>query len=194
MDPLNTALIHDNKTFEGINYTQKTIKNREFQSCIFKKCDLSNTDLSHNKFLDCTFEDCNLSMIILQGATLNDVAFVNCKMLGINFSDCLSFLFSVSFDSCILDYSSFMGRKMLKTKFYNSSLKEVTFSRANIAGSSFDKSNLMGAVFNQTDLSAVNFVNANNYDIEPGLNNIKHAIFSSQGLAGLLSSYQIKIV
>lgn len=191
---LDTALMHDNKTFEGIIYTEKVVKGREFQSCVFKKCDLSNTDLSHNKFLECTFEDCNLSMVALGGATLNDAVFVNCKMLGINFSDCLNFLFSVKFDSCILDYSSFMGRKMLKTHFLRSSLKEVTFSQANLAGSTFDGSNLMGAIFNRTDLSSVNFVNAYNYIIYPELNNIKNAIFSSQGLAGLLSSYQIKIV
>lgn len=191
---LDTALTHDNKTFEGIIYTEKVVKGREFQSCVFKKCDLSNTDLSHNKFLECTFEDCNLSMVTLGGSTLNDAVFVNCKMLGINFSDCLSLLFSVKFDFCILDYSSFMGRKMLKTPFLRSSLKEVTFSQANLSGSTFDGSNLMGAIFNRTDLSSVNFVNAYNYIIYPELNNIKNAIFSSQGLAGLLSSYQIKIV
>lgn len=76
---LDTALMHDNKTFEGIIYTEKVVKGREFQSCVFKKCDLSNTDLSHNKFLECTFEDCNLSMVALGGATLNDAVFVNCK-------------------------------------------------------------------------------------------------------------------
>lgn len=194
MDTLNTALVHDNKTFEGITYAEKTIRNREFQSCIFKKCDLSNSDFSHNKFLDCTFEECNLSMTGLAGSTLNDVAFINCKMLGINFSDCLSFLFSVKFDSCILDYCSFMGRKMLKTSFHKSSLKEVTFSQANLSGSSFAGSDLMGAVFNRTDLSSVNFVDAQNYIIYPELNNIKNAIFSSQGLAGLLTAYQIRIV
>jgi fluoroquinolone resistance protein len=194
MSTLDTGLIHDNKTFEGIVYTEKAIKGREFQSCMFKKCDLSNTDLSHNKFLDCVFEDCNLSMVALDGSTLNEVAFVNCKMLGINFSSSISFLFSVKFDACILDYSSFMNRKMLKTPFLKSSLKEVTFSQANLAGSSFDGSNLMGAVFNRTDLSTVSFVNAYNYNIEPELNTLKNAVFSSQGLAGLLSSYQIKIV
>jgi fluoroquinolone resistance protein len=194
MDNLNTALIHDNKTFEGIVYTEKAIRGREFQSCTFKKCDLSNMDLSHNKFLDCVFEDCNLSMIALDGSTLNDVAFVNCKMLGVIFSKSLSFLFSVKFEGCILDYSSFMGRKMLKTQFHKSSLKEVTFSQANLTGSSFDGTNLEGAIFNRTDLTAVNFVNAYNYNIEPELNTVKNAIFSSQGLAGLLGSYQIKIV
>ncbi|WP_461451044.1 pentapeptide repeat-containing protein [Mucilaginibacter sp.] len=194
MDNLNTALIHDSKTFEEIVYTEKGIKGREFQSCNFKKCDLSNTDLSHNKFLNCVFEDCNLSMITLDGSTLNDVTFTNCKMLGINFTNASSFLFSVKFDGCILDYSSFMGRKMLKTPFIKSSLKEVTFSQANLAGSSFDGSNLMDTVFNRTNLSAVNFVTAYNYNIEPELNIVKNAVFSSQGLAGLLSSYQIKIV
>lgn len=194
MDTLNTALTHDNKTFEGIVYSGQTIRNREFQSCVFKKCDLSNSDFRHNKFLDCTFDECNLSMIEVAGSTLNDVAFVNCKMLGINFSDCLSFLFSLKFDSCILDYCSFMGKKMLKTPFLKSSLKEVTFSQANLAGATFSGSDLTGAIFNRTDLTSAIFVDARNYIIYPELNTIKNAVFSSQGLAGLLTAYQIKIV
>jgi fluoroquinolone resistance protein len=187
-------LIYDDKTFEGLAYTQKVVKGREFQSCTFKNCDFSESDFSRNKFIDCVFDACNLSMIRLSGSTLNDVLFKNCKILGVIFNDTQNFLFSVKFDACILDYASFMDKKMPKTKFTGSSLKETTFSGAILTGSSFDESDLLGAVFNHTDLTEVNFVSAFNYNIDPELNTIKKAVFSSQGLAALLSKYQIKIV
>jgi len=130
----------------------------------------------------------------LNGAALNNAVFNNCKILGVNFSECQTMLFSVKFDGCILDYASFMGRKMVSTRFTKCSLKETTFSQANLSGSVFDQSDLSGAVFNRTDLTSVNFVTALHYSIDPEINNIKKAAFSADGLAGLLSKYQIRIV
>jgi len=186
--------IHDNKVFEDVVYTEEIIRGKEFHDCTFKKCDLSNSEFLNCKFIDCVFEGCNLSMMKLDGTTLNNVVFKHSKILGVNFSRCQDFLFTVQFESCILDYSSFMGKKMLKTKFIKSSLKEVSFSGTNLAGSVFDDTNLMDAVFSQTDLTGVNFTTAYNYIFDPELNSIKKAIFSTAGVAGLLSKYGIKIV
>jgi uncharacterized protein YjbI with pentapeptide repeats len=186
--------IHDNKVFESINYSEKTVTGMEFHGCTFKKCEFSNSRFANNKFLECSFDSCNLSMMSLQGSIVNDVKFKNCKILGVNFSECHNLLFSVMFDGCILDYASFMSKKMVKTKFKKTSLKETTFSLANITGSIFDECDLYGTVFNRTDLSSVNFSTSFNYTIDPELNNIKKAIFSADGIPGLLSKYQIKIV
>ena len=114
--------------------------------------------------------------------------------MGINFSITQSFMFSVSFEDCVLDYSSFMDKKMVKTIFKKTSLKEVTFSRAILTSSVFEDCNLNSTIFNQTDLTSVDFSTAYNYIIEPELNTVKKAIFSHQGLAGLLTTYGIKIV
>lgn len=186
--------IHDDKTFEDISYAGKLIREREFNNCVFKKCDLSESDFIQTEFIDCVFENCNLSMIKLDRSVLNNVLFKHCKVLGVNFSLCEDFLFSIGFESSILDYSSFQRKKMPKTNFIKSSLKEVTFSQANISGSVFTDSDLLGAIFNQTDLSSANLSAAVNYIIYPELNNISKAIFSADGLPGLLMQYNIKIV
>ncbi len=191
---MDNALVHDDKTFNELNYNGKTVSGREFNNCTFKKCDLTDSNFSNNKFIDCVFDGCNLSVIKLAKATLSSVDFKNCKILGVNFTDCHDFLFSVGFEGCILDYASFMGKKMLKTKFSKSTLKEVTFTQANLAGSLFDNCDLNGAVFNRTDITAANFITAYNYDIDPEINLIKKASFSAQGIHGLLSKYQLKIV
>lgn len=187
-------LTYDDQTFEKLIYIEQRVMGREFQSCTFKNCDLSGTDFSTTKFLECTFESCNLSMVKFEKTTLTDVIFKGCKLMGINFSLTQSFMFSLSFEDCVLDYSSFMDKKMVKTLFKKTSLKEVTFSRAVLTGSVFDECDLNSAIFNQTDLTSVNFATAYNYIIDPELNIIKKAIFSAQGLPGLLTSYGIKIV
>ncbi len=186
--------IHDDKTFEDISYAEKITRDTEFNNCVFKKCDLSNSEFALCKFIDCIFENCNLSMIKWGRSTLSDVVFKHCKLLGINFSLCEDFLFSVKFESCMLDYSSFMSKKMPKTVFIKSSLKEATFTQAGISGSVFNECDLLGTVFNGTDLSSVNFSTAFNYIIDPELNNINKAVFSAAGLHGLLEKYNIKIV
>jgi uncharacterized protein YjbI with pentapeptide repeats len=190
---MNTP-IHDDKTFEDENYAATTVNGKEFNNCTFKKCDFSNSNFDNNKFIDCVFDGCNLSLIKLPKTTLSSVEFKNCKMLGVNFTECIDFLFSVGFDGCILDYSSFMLKKMLKTKFSKCSLKEVTFTQANLAGSIFDDCDLNGAIFNRTDVSSASFVTSYNYDIDPEINLVKKAAFSAQGIHGLLSKYQLKIV
>jgi fluoroquinolone resistance protein len=187
-------LAYENQTFEKADYSGKAIKGREFIECTFENCNCANSDFSGNKFIDCTFRACNLSMIKFAGAALFNAIFKDCKILGVNFSETQEMLFKIDFESCILDYCSFMGKKMPKTNFTRCSLKEANFIQSNISGSVFDQSDLSGAVFNETDLTSANFVTAFNYAIDPELNKVRKASFSGQGLAGLLNKYKINIV
>ena len=117
-------LIHTHKTFEKVSFTDKKVNNREFEDCIFKNCDFSNSNFCNNIFMDCEFIDCNLSMTQLIGTSLKTVHFRNCKLLGIEFHSCADFMFGVSFQDSLLDYSSFANKKMPKTKFNTCSMKD----------------------------------------------------------------------
>ncbi|MDX5418430.1 MAG: pentapeptide repeat-containing protein [Hymenobacteraceae bacterium] len=185
--------LHQDKTFEKILYPNKAIKGREFENCIFKNCDFSSGDFSNNRFTDCEFVGCNLAMLKLGGSTLNGVTFKECKLTGINFSECEEFLFTVRFEHCLMDYTSFLLRKMPKTHFINSSLKNAVFEQANLTKAKFDNTDLEGAVFERTNLNDADLVTAYNYIIDPELNNIKKAKFSQNGLAGLLTRYDIRV-
>jgi fluoroquinolone resistance protein len=184
---------HEGKLFEKIIYAGKEIKNREFEQCTFKDCDLSDSIFTYNRFTECVFIGCNLSMTKLANSSLRDVTFKQCKLLGINFSECEDFLFSVRFENCILDYASFMKKKMPKTKFIHTSLKQVVFSNANLSHSVFDHCDLADAIFNGVDLKEADFRTANNYVIDPELNSLKKAKFSLHGISGLLTKYGIRI-
>ena len=186
-------LIHTHKTFEKVSFIDKKVNNREFEDCVFKNCDFSNSDFSNNTFMDCEFIDCNLSMTQLTGTSLKTVDFKNCKLLGIHFHTCADFLFSVNFQDCVLDYSSFANKKMPKTKFTNCSIKEVSLIGTNLTNSVFENCNLDNAIFNDTQLAGTNFTTAYNYKIDPEFNPMKKAKFSNQGIVGLLDKYDIKI-
>jgi uncharacterized protein YjbI with pentapeptide repeats len=102
-------------------------------------------------------------------------------------------MFGVSFQDCLLDYSSFANKKMPKTKFNTCSMKEVSFIGTNLVNSTFENCNLDNAIFNDTQLAGVDFRTAYNFKIDPESNPMRKAKFSTQGIVGLLDKYDIKI-
>jgi len=80
-----------------------------------------------------------------------------------------------------------------ETLFIDCKLHEVDFLETNLLGSKFNNCDLKDAVFESTNLHKVDFSTAINYVINPNINNIKKAKFSMQGLAGLLTQFDIKI-
>ncbi len=186
-------IIHEDKLFDNVTYSEKETKKREFDTCSFVNCNFSNAVFISNKFTDCVFTNCNLSMAKFSHSQLNNVTFKDCKLLGVNFSECTDFLFSVKFDGCILDYCSFVKKKMHKTPFLNSSMKNVDFSETDLTKSVFSNTDLINSIFDNTSLKEVDLLTAFNYIIDPELNNIKKAKFSLHGAAGLLTKYDIII-
>ncbi|NDF60274.1 MAG: pentapeptide repeat-containing protein, partial [Crocinitomicaceae bacterium] len=129
----------------------------------------------------------------LTNTQLNDVAFKDSKILGVHFEECSDFLFSVSFDTCNLDYSTFYKKKLVQTTFNQSSLKQVDFSEADLSKSSFNNSNLSETLFFRTNLTEADFRSAQNFSIDPLENQLKKAKFSRANLEGLLEKFQLKI-
>lgn len=187
------TVLHEDKKFEKVDYSEKKLLNREFLKCEFIDCNFTKSDLSNNDFMDCNFKDCNFTLTNLQNAGLKNCKFFGCKLMGIDFSKCNSFLFSVRFQDCNLDYSSFFQIKMKKTNFIDCSIKEVDFSETDLSMAVFKNSDLLNTSFMRTNLEKADFRSAINYSIDPELNKIKKAKFSSEGLSGLLAKYNIDI-
>jgi fluoroquinolone resistance protein len=183
----------DDQEYINISYSAQKLAQTEFNGCTFQGCDFSNTDLSESDLVNCRFENCNFAMAKLTGSGMKDVQFVACKLVGLNFDSCSDFLFSVNFQKCALDYSSFVAKKMKKTKFTDCSLKEVDFSEADLSMADFGNCDLLNAVFQRTNLEKADFRTAANYSIDPEMNRIGKAKFSYSGLAGLLEKYKIEI-
>ena len=189
----NDIKIHENKSFESVNYFEKKLTNIEFYKCKFKECDFTKCDLRGINFEDCSFEDCNFSMTEIDGVGFRNAIFKGCKMLGIDFTKFNNLMFSFRFNSCIMDYCTFFGTKLKQTQFVNCSLKDVDFSETDLSSSLFTKSDLTRARFSNTILEKADFRSAVNFSIDPESNKVKKAKFSAFQLEGLLDKYQLDI-
>jgi uncharacterized protein YjbI with pentapeptide repeats len=114
-------------------------------------------------------------------------------MMGFRFDTCNDFGFSVEFENCILDHSSFFKKKLRNTKFANSQLMEVDFTGSDLTSSKFTECNLTRSVFDNTIIEKADFRTSFNFSIDPENNRIKKAKFSLTGVSGLLDKYDIEI-
>jgi uncharacterized protein YjbI with pentapeptide repeats len=182
------------ETFNKVVALQQFLTNKEFEDCSFTNCDFANSHFSSTSFTDCVFTDCNLSLIQLKNSGLKNVHFVNCKLIGIAFHEADDFLFQVQFTDCTLDFASFSYKKMPKTQFTTCSLKEVTFQGTQLQQAVFTDCDLQLTLFNETNLSGADFTSARNFSIDPDYNTLKDAHFLANGLAGLLTKYDLSII
>lgn len=183
----------EDRIFEQKDFSSAGPDGAEYENCSFVQCDFSNADLSRIVFTTCTFEACNLSMAKIVHTAFREVKFKDSKLLGLHFDECNAFLFSVSFDHCILNLSSFFRVKLRKASFCNSSLVEVDFTEADLNSAVFDNCDLSGALFDRTILEKADLRAAYHYSINPETNKIKKAKFSLNGIPGLLGKYDIVI-
>ncbi|WP_129716016.1 pentapeptide repeat-containing protein [Pedobacter sp. SYP-B3415] len=164
-----------------------------YSNCLFKNADLSNAVFSACAFVDCLFESCNLSNATLARTALRSVRFNGCKILGVQFSQCDTFLLDLAFERCQLDLCSFYKLKLKKIRFVKCSLRETDFTGADLSEARFDECDLMMALFDGTVLQKADLRTAFNYTIRPDKNQIRKAKFSRSGLEGLLSDFDIII-
>lgn len=193
MNNSNENVLHQDKTFTNVNYAEKRLENREFVNCEFVSCDFSKSDLSNNDFVDCHFKQCNFSLTIVTGAGFKDVTFTGCKVLGIDFSKCNKFMFSFVFVKSYIDYSTFYGTKLRKTRFTECSLKETDFEGTDLTSSVFDNCDLAGTRFQRSILEKTDFRTARNFSFDPEMNTMKKARFSASNLSGLLDKFNLDI-
>jgi uncharacterized protein YjbI with pentapeptide repeats len=183
----------ESKDFKGTDFSKEELVRGEYENCTFSNCNFLKADLTGMIFLECTFSNCDLSLMKLATTAMREVKFRSCKMLGLHFEDCNSFLFAVSFEGCVLNLSSFYKLSIKKTKFINCSLHEVDFTEADLSLSIMENCDLNGAIFQQAIAEKADFRTAYNFLIDPEVNRLKKAKFSSAGLAGLLYKYDIDI-
>jgi fluoroquinolone resistance protein len=181
----------EDTTFEKYNAAEGY--NHEFSECTFVNCDFSNADFSAAELTECKFISCNLSMAKLENTVLNQVHFSNCKILGVDFSKCSKFLFSVSFEGCILNYSLFFKNDLKSTRFNKCQLNEASFVETNLTMAKFMDCELDKAVFDRANLEKADFSTSRNYAINPEINKLKKARFSLPDVVGLLSHLDIVI-
>lgn len=170
-----------------------TLDTGNYENCQFVNCKLMNADLSGSNFIDCHFEGCDLSNASLTETGLKTVSFSACKLLGLHFEACSSFLFAINCVGCQLELATFHNWTLRGTAFHKCLLLEVDFTGADLTESTFTGCDLSRTIFYRTNLKKVDFTTALNYRIAPEENQLKGARFSRAGLDGLLAGYGIHI-
>ena len=82
---------------------------------------------------------------------------------------------------------------MPRTTFVECKLEEIEFIETDLSNSEFTHCTLSRSVFENSVLEAADFRNAFNFSVDPNINKMKGAKFSSHGLSGLLDKYEIEI-
>lgn len=179
--------------FNGIKFSQKDLESRTYEECDFKECSFIETNISEFSFIDCTFINCDLSSVNISDTAFQKVEFVSCKMLGLRFDSCKSFLFKITCKESRLDFSSFSGMKLEGCTFNDCQMNQVDFFQSNLIGIQLANCDLKESIFSNSNLEGVDFSSSRNYNIDPDQNKIKKAIFSIEGILGLLSKYDIEV-
>lgn len=183
----------EEQEFKGKDYHSEPLQKGDYEYCTFSECNFSNADLSHITFVECTFDGCDLSNANLNRTSFKDVTFKNCKLMGLRFEHCNPFLMAMQFENCKLQFSSFYDLSLKNTAFKNCDLQEADFTQTDFTGATFDDCDLGLATFENTTLEKADLRSAYNFSIDPELNKITKARFSTTGLAGLLGRYDIDV-
>jgi uncharacterized protein YjbI with pentapeptide repeats len=180
----------DDQHFENLT----ELEPGEYTDCQFQACSLPKAHLAGYRFIECTFTDCDLSLAVITDVAFQNVGFKNCKLLGLHFDECQPMLLNFHFDNCQIQHASFLRLSIKGTHFINCLMEGADFSGATLDNSRFDGTNLLNATFENCSLKNADFSGSINFSINPELNKMLGAKFSSTSLAGLLQKYRLNII
>ena len=186
-------MLFESQRFENKDFGNSPLTAGDYEECNFEHCDFTNSNLSNYSFTDCLFNNCLFNLTKSGNTGFRNVIFKECKIQGIHFEDCNPFLFSISFNKCVIRVSSFCKMDMRLVFFDHCILNEIDFSESNLTSVKFDGCDLDRSVFWNTNLEKSDFRTAFNFSIDPERNRLKKAKFSSMGAHGLLEKYGLDI-
>lgn len=184
--------------FRGIDLSYEEMQSIEFESCVFTDCNFSEAEFNKCKFVDCQFVSCNLSVVNPGYSKFRDVVFERCKLVGVDWTKASwsSFVVSspIKFYRCILNDSSFFGLNLEKIVIEDCKAHDVDFRDGNFSEANFTYTDFTSSLFNKTNLTASDFTEATNYNIDIFLNEIKRAKFSRFEAIRLLDGLEIELI
>ena len=168
----------DDETFRGGDWTGADLSGKTFFDCELLNLSAREVNLRDCVFEDCRFEGCDLTMAVIVGARFSDVEFVDCKLMGVDWSQVTGLTFSVSYQRCVLSHGSFMDLRMKNIKIIGCRAHETNFAGVDLTGADFADTDLLGAKFVDTNLSGADLSSASNYEINPGDNTLRKTRYS----------------
>lgn len=150
-EPLAGAFV--DHTFAGASAVNESVPGGEYERVRFERCTLTGTRFSGCHFDEVVFVHCELTTASFLNSTLRDVKFVNCRMMGVNWTTVRPLTFSVRFEQCRLDNSTFSGMKLKGLHMVDCGLAGVDFSGCDLTSARFPKCDMAGATIRQATLN-----------------------------------------
>ena len=120
--------------------------------------------------------------------------FEGCKLLGIAFEVCNPLGLNVRFERCNLEASTWQEMDVRGFQFQECKLQYTDFTAANCEGVNFAKCDLLQAVFERTNLKKADFRTAEQWTMDPAVNQVKGAVvFRRNELKGLLQPWGLDL-
>ncbi len=179
------------REFNELIYDRDDLNHKEFENCIFINCDFRACSFINVTLIDCQILDSNLQQTSINHTKFRTVHFDHCNLKEVNFAMCDASIFEIHFKDCVLDFAKMYALKLKSCTFVNSSLIAVDFMKADVSGVQFINCDLYRAEFDQANAQKTDFSPSNHYAIRPEKTKIKKAIFSLQGVQGLLLHHEI---
>jgi len=195
--PIQNTLMHADyildQEFRDQTFDDNNTKFKDFENCTFYNCDFRQCTFQTVTFIDCNFFECNFQETKVNYVSLRGVFFTKCNFTNVNFAMTDQVIFEFHFKDCQLDYAKFYALKLKKMQFINCSMIAIDFMGSDLTEVLFDNCNLRHAVFIDTIANKADFSTSYDYVIDPDKNKLKKAVFSIEGLKGLLTKYDIVV-
>ena len=104
---IHEQLDWENENFKRLQLSEDDLSNKSFEDCNFIDCDFINCNWRNTSFINCEFKNCSLSNLNVHNCKLNEVLFVESKLVGLNFSSCKNYYFSLSWISAMCCFATF---------------------------------------------------------------------------------------
>jgi uncharacterized protein YjbI with pentapeptide repeats len=179
-------------TFEKLAAAGRAFEGLEFDSCVFRDCDLSKAALKRWRLVDCRFEHCDLTAARLTASRLRGTRFENCRAGGVNWAGATT-LDDVFFHHCLLDHGMFNGAKLPRFCAVDCRLREADFSDAELHGADLTRSDLAAARFAGADLTGADLRGAFGYAIDARATKMKNARVSLPEAVALLAGLDVAV-
>ncbi len=181
-----------NQDFQTV-FEPEALMYADFENCVFNRCDFRACNFTGVAFIDCVFNDCNFASAKINYVGFRGAQFNRCNFSDVNFAMVDPLLFDISFTGCNLDYTKFYTLKLPRTIFTDCSIVASDFMSADLSDAIFDNCDLHQSTFIDTICHRTDFLSSFNYTMDPERNKLKKAIFSKDGLIGLLSKHGIVV-
>ena len=167
---------------QGLKLRGETLEGKEFENCTFVSCDLAEARLSRCRFLGCELRSSELSLLKPAGSAFRDVRFVDCRLLGVDWTEVDAALgLRLAFERCVLDSSSFMALHLEELRMVDCTARELGFEGAVLTGATFSSTNLEGSRFHGTDLRGADLSDATGVAFDPSANRLGRTRLSLEG-------------